>query len=119
MDVLHTDDPVHLTYAIEDNGAEFLLQLGRAGGGEERKAPAHWIIGGSPIDYHNAVVAAMLNSDTAADTVAESIAVMRRHRVPGCWHVGPSMNPPPDLGEILVEHGFTYAGDDIGMAADL
>jgi hypothetical protein len=36
--------------AIEANAREFLLTLGRLGGGEERDEPAiQWIIGGAPI----------------------------------------------------------------------
>ncbi len=48
----------------------------------------------------------------------ESIARLRAHGVPGTWHVGPSVRPA-DIGARLIAHGFTYAGDDIGMAADL
>src|SRR5215216_4414109 len=108
-----------LAHAVEENGAEFLLALGRAGGGEERAEPQiQWTIGGSPIDYHNAVVRADLAPERADQAIAESIEQMRAHGVPGTWHVGPSMRPA-DLGARLIAHGFTYAGDDIGMAADL
>ena len=108
-----------LAHAVEANGAEFLLALGRAGGGEERAEPRiQWVIGGSPIDYHNAVVRADLASEQADEAIAESIERLHAHGVPGTWHVGPSMRPA-DLGARLIAHGFTYAGDDIGMAADL
>lgn len=107
-----------LTAAIEDNAAEFLLAMGRAGGGEERDDVVRWTIGGSPIDYHNAVVAARLDADNADAAIQASIAAMRSCRVPGSWHLGPTMTPA-DLGQRLVDHGFHYAGDDIGMAADL
>lgn len=107
-----------LAQAIADNGAEFLLGMGRAGGGEERDDRLRWIIGGSPIDYHNAVVAARLDAADVSAEVAASIACMQRHLVPGSWHVGPGMTPP-DLDQRLVDHGFCYAGDDIGMAVDL
>jgi GNAT superfamily N-acetyltransferase len=104
---------------IEDNGAEFLVALGRAAGAEERREPhLHWVIGNSPLDYHNAVVYANLAPDTADIEIAASIAAFRRHRVPGTWHVGPSMRPL-DLGERLLQQGFTYGGYDIGMAAGL
>lgn len=43
---------------------------------------------------------------------------MQAHAVPGSWHVGPSMLPA-DLGQRLVTQGFTYAGEEPGMAADL
>jgi GNAT superfamily N-acetyltransferase len=108
-----------LARAIEENGAEFLLALGRAGGGEERNEPGiHWVIGGSPIDYHNAVVRADLAPELADKAIAESLARLQAYGVPGTWHVGPSMRPV-DLGARLAAHGFSYAGDDIGMAADL
>ena len=49
-----------LARAVEDNEAEFLLVLGRAAGGDERDdEDVHWVIGGSPIGYHNAVVRAI------------------------------------------------------------
>ena len=113
----HSDDD--LARAIEANGAEFLLALGRAGGGEERAEPQiAWTIGGSPIDYHNAVVRAALTPQQADEVIAESIKRLRAYNVPGTWHVGPAMRPD-DLGARLIAHGFTYAGDDIGMAANL
>lgn len=107
-----------LVAAIEENGAEFLIAMGRGGGGEERNDDVRWSIGGSPIDYHNAVVAARLDAGNADAAIAASIARMRAHGVPGSWHLGPGMTPA-DLGQRLVDHGFDYAGDDIGMAADL
>jgi GNAT superfamily N-acetyltransferase len=105
--------------AIEENGAEFLLALGRAAGAEERDdGRVRWVIGNSPIDYHNCVVFADLAQEEADGEIEASLQRMRAHGVPGSWHVGPSMRPP-DLGERLVVHGFEYGGDDIGMAVDL
>jgi len=117
--VTHDLSPPALAAAIEDNGAEFLLALGRAGGGAERRDDRlHWTIGGSPLDYHNCVVRADLEPDEADAAIRASIDELRARRVPGSWHVGPSMRPG-DLRERLVRHGFTHAGDDIGMAIDL
>lgn len=107
-----------LTAAIEANGAKFLLELGRAGGGEERHDELDWVIGGSPIDYHNAVYAARLTKGNADAAIAASLEALKRRNVPGAWHVGPSMRPA-DLEKRLDRAGFTYAGDDYGMAADL
>jgi len=108
-----------LADAIEENGAEFLMTMGRAGGGEERyDDQLRWTIGGSPIDYHNAVVAANLDATGADAAIAASVVAMRTHRVPGSWHVGPGMSPA-DLGRRLVDRGFIQAGDDIGMAVEL
>ena len=105
--------------AIEENGAEFLMALGRAAGAEERDdGRIRWTIGNSPIDYHNCVVFADLNPEETAGEIEASLKRMRAHGVPGSWHVGPSMRPS-DLGRRLVAHGFEYGGDDIGMAVDL
>src|SRR5215203_6204149 len=95
------------------------MALGRAAGAEERDARRiQWVIGNSPIDYHNCVVHADLTQEEADGEIEASLDLMRSHYVPGSWHVGPSMRPP-DLGERLIAHGFEYGGDDIGMAVDL
>lgn len=105
--------------AIEENGAEFLMALGRAAGAEVRDdGRVRWAIGNSPVDYHNCVVGADLGPEEADQEIEASLQRMRAHDVPGSWHVGPSMRPP-DLGARLVARGFVYGGDDIGMAVDL
>jgi hypothetical protein len=110
---------VNKTLAIEENGAEFLMGLGRAAGAEERDdGRVRWVIGNSPIDYHNCVVFADLTRSEADAEIEASLQRMLAHGVPGSWHVGPSMRPP-DLGGRLIAHGFEYGGDDIGMAVDL
>lgn len=118
-DVMEDFSTPVLTRAIEENGAELLLALGRAAGAEERDDErVSWTIGNCPIDYHNAVVRADLSPEEADEAIEASLERMRAHGVPGSWHVGPSMRPS-DLGERLVARGFEYGGDDIGMAADL
>jgi GNAT superfamily N-acetyltransferase len=108
-----------LVAAIEENGAEFLLALGRAGGGEERADRSiHWTIGGSPLDYHNAVVRTDLAEDEADAAIEACIARLRAHNVPGSWHLGPATRPA-DLRERLLAHGFVDGGGEAGMAADL
>jgi len=105
--------------AIEENGAEFLMALGRAAGAEVRDdGRVRWAIGNCPIDYHNCVVHADLTPEEADREIEASLERMRAHGIPGSWHVGPSMRPP-DLGERLVARGFEYGGDDIGMAVGL
>lgn len=105
--------------AVEENPAEYLMLLGNAGRGLERNdAGIRWTIGGSPIDYHNCVVHTDLPADEADAAIADVIEHLRAARVPGSWHVGPSMRPA-DLGERLLRHGFTFAGDEPGMAVDL
>lgn len=108
-----------LVKAIEENAVEFLLALGRAGGAEERNEPQiQWVIGGSPIDYHNAVVRADLAPGVADEVIVASRERMRARGVPGTWHVGPAMRPA-GLGMRLVAHGFANAGDDIGSASTI
>jgi GNAT superfamily N-acetyltransferase len=110
--------PASLSRAIEENEAEFLLALGRAGGGEESPDRSlTYTIGGSPIGYHNAVVRADLAPEAAEGAIAATRELMRARGVPGSWHVGPSMRPR-DLVARLARHGFV--GDsEPGMAADL
>jgi GNAT superfamily N-acetyltransferase len=99
--------------AIEENAAELLMAMGAAGGGVQRDDEiARWTIGGSPIDYHNAVVAG------DESVIAESIEVMKQYDVPGSWHVGPSMRTA-DLGKRLLAAGFTDGGSEPGMAVKL
>jgi GNAT superfamily N-acetyltransferase len=115
------EDREAVVRAIEGNAAELLLAMGRAGGGEERQeAHIHWIIGGSPIDYHNAVVHTDLSkTDLPADVIIESvIGEFRARNVPGSWHLGSAMKDS-DFGKQLVEHGFDDAGGEPGMAVDL
>lgn len=105
--------------AIEANTREFLLVLGRLGGGEEQNGPElQWIIGGAPISYHNCVVRANLTPDLVDEAILASAQRFQAHNVPGSWHVGPSMHPP-ELGERLLAHGFTSGGGEPGMAVDL
>ena len=112
-------DEVGLVRAIEGNAAELLMVMGAAGGGEQRDdGGVRWTIGGSPIDYHNAVVAADLDPAGADAAIAESLQKMKDLGVPGSWHVGPSMRPA-DLGERLVAAGFAPGGSEPGMAVDL
>ncbi|MGZ0151698.1 GNAT family N-acetyltransferase [Kribbella sp. WER1] len=95
--------------AIEDNLAELLMAMGAAGGGAQREDErATWTIGGSPIDYHNAVVRA---SDDGV--IAESLAELTKHDVPGTWHVGPSLRIDRTA---LIAAGFADAGSEPGMA---
>jgi GNAT superfamily N-acetyltransferase len=110
---------VDLARAIEENGEELLVALGRAAGAEERDdGRVRWVIGDIPIDYHNCVVHANLSPGVADGVILESLERFRAHGAPGSWHVGPSMRPT-DMGERLLAHGFSYGSDDIGMAIEL
>src|SRR5579859_1606029 len=101
---LHDVSSESMIQAIEQNAQELLLELGRLGGGEERnELDMQWIIGGSPIDYHNCVVRANL-ADEQVDEAIESVkSKLQARNVPGTWHIGPSTRPF-DLGKRLVEH---------------
>jgi GNAT superfamily N-acetyltransferase len=115
------DDQAAVIKAIEGNAAELLLAMGHAGGGDEVHEPhITWTIGGSPIDYHNAVVHADLSRTTLTPdaVITDAIDQFRTRNVPGSWHVGPSFRPS-NIGELLVKHGFDDAGGEPGMAADL
>src|SRR5882757_4523512 len=112
-------DEADLVRAIEGNAAELLMAMGAAGGGRQRdEGGVRWTIGGSPLDYHNAVVEAELDAGTADAVIAESLQLLKERELPGCWHVGPSMRPT-DLGERLVKAGFSFGGSEPGMALDL
>ena len=108
-----------MMHAVEENSAEFLLAMGRAGGGEERNAGGiQWTVGGSPLDYHNAVVRANLTL-AACDAEIEAFQnALIANNVPGSWHLGPSMRPET-LGKYLLARGFSDDGDDLGMGLDL
>lgn len=113
------DHPESVIRAIEDNAAEFLLAMGRAGGGAENCDPQIcWTIGGSPIDYHNAVVRTHLTDIPPEHAIEAVVMQFRAHHVPGSWHVGPSTQPA-NLGTYLVEYGFHDVGGEPGMAVDL
>jgi predicted N-acetyltransferase YhbS len=118
-DVQRDFSPAALVRAIENNGAGLLMEMGRAGGGEQREEPGlRWTIGGSPIDYHNCVVRADLAPTEADEVIATSVQRMQERGVPGTWHVGPSMRPT-DLAGRLRRAGLTDGGSEPGMAADL
>lgn len=111
--------PEAMVRAIEANTEAFLLELGLAGGGDQLDEPGlGWVIGGSPIDYHNAVFRADLAPGAADDAIRRSLDALQAKGVPGSWHVGPSMQPA-DLGERLERHGFAFGGEEAGMAIDL
>src|SRR4051794_940919 len=93
-----------------------LLAMGRGPGAEERDdAQVQWVIGGSPAGYFNCVVRADLLDDAA---IADFTRRIQERRLTGTWHLGPTMRPG-DLAMRLLEHGFEWSGDDVGMQRDL
>jgi GNAT superfamily N-acetyltransferase len=105
--------------AIEQNTADFLLALGRAGGGVEHcSTELHWIIGGSPIAYHNCVISSALSPEKVDSSIEEVVEQFKLKNLTGSWRVlTPSQ--PPDLAGRLLAYGFTNGGTDVGMAINL
>jgi len=110
--------PSKVAQLIEENVAGFLLEMGTAGGGTTRHDQlVVWTAGGSPIGYHNAVVACAARGPDAGRVVEEWLAELARLRLPGCWHWTPAMNA--DLPGLLVAGGLADVGEEPAMAADL
>jgi GNAT superfamily N-acetyltransferase len=96
---------------MEENAAEMLLAMGRAGGGEESRDPRlTFTLGGSPLGYHNAVVHAELPDDEADAAIVWFRDRLAALKLPGCWHVD-ATSTPRDLPERLKRHGFTGGGE--------
>ncbi len=103
----------------EENLGRFLIDMGQAGGGRQRQdGSLAWTIGGSPIDYHNAVVRAHLSPETVDDAIDEVVACFDEFEVLFFWHVTPSMEPA-NLSERLLAKGFRRGADEVAMALDL
>jgi ribosomal protein S18 acetylase RimI-like enzyme len=108
-----------LAALIESNVAEFLLIMGKIGGGRERADDEiTWTVGGSPIGYHNAVVRCGASQTRGRALVEEWRTELRARSLPGSWHLSPTMRPN-DLGEYLTEAGFEDGGEEPAMAAVL
>jgi ribosomal protein S18 acetylase RimI-like enzyme len=104
---------------IESNVSEFLLSMGRTGGGTERAdEEITWTIGGSPISYHNAVVRSDASEVRGAELVEQWRGELLTVALPGSWHLTPSMRPSA-LPDLLTAAGFVDGGDEPAMAASL
>lgn len=100
--------------------AEFLLQMGAAGGGELRTDDeVTWTVGGSPIGYHNAIVAFDARTgERARQLVDEWDRTLATRGLAGSCHLTPRMRPI-ELAELLLDVGFVDGGEEPAMAADL
>lgn len=99
------DSPSRPARAVEENGAEFLLALGRAAGAEEKdEGDVRRIVGNCPVDYHNAAVHADLSSREADGKIEASLGRMRALGVPGSWQ-WPALFAAEALDEMLVAGG--------------
>jgi ribosomal protein S18 acetylase RimI-like enzyme len=111
--------PEDLAVLIESNVAEFLLTMGRIGGGSERAdAEITWTAGGSPIGYHNAVLRCHASQARGRALVEEWRTELRSRSLPGSWHLSPTMRPH-ELAEHLTQAGFEDGGEEPAMAAVL
>ena len=111
--------PHFVMVRIEENVRGFLLEMGRAGGGDERRDDEiTWTVGGSPIGYHNAVVRCDTSSARVDALIEDWLDALRSRQLPGSWHVSPSMRPI-DIVDRLLSSGLEDGGDEPAMAADL
>lgn len=103
---------------IESNVAAFLLEMGRAGGGDVRDdGEITWVAGGSPLAYHNAVVRCSAPPERVDALVGEWRSELERRKLPGSWHVAPGM--PAEVAGRLAAYGFEDVGDEPAMAYEL
>ena len=73
---------------------------------------------GFATDTFNVVCRARLPREASGERIRSVLRHFRSNGRPFAWWVGPA-DRPPDLGSILLEHGFAAAGTEPGMAADL
>lgn len=109
-----------LAARVEANISAFLIEMGAAGGGTQRDDDEiAWTIGGSPIGYHNAVVTCFAPSPTRASMLIDDwVAELDRRKLPGSWHLSPSMTPA-ELPDLLTRAGFQDGGEEPAMALHL
>jgi GNAT superfamily N-acetyltransferase len=112
-------DPAAIIAAIEQTFVDHTCAYVRIGGGDVHEIPAlTWVESAVPLGAFNGVIRTAL-ADVEVDTTITGIAAhFRARRKPMYWWVGPSTRPGT-LARRLGTHGFTDAGCDIGMAADL
>lgn len=108
-----------VAYAVERNAREWLLAMGSAGGGSEyADDQIHWIVGASPIDYHNAVVLSDLSPASADQRIDAFVQAVSASGMPASWHLS-DLALPADLEDRLLKKGFHYDGAEALMAMEL
>jgi hypothetical protein len=118
-DIVHDVSAESLAQANEANMAEGLAALARACGGEVRNEPdLLWGALGIPLAGWNRVPRAQLTPETLDARIEWVIERARALHVPFLWIIGPSTRPA-GLGDHLVRHGFTDAGEETAMGVAL
>jgi ribosomal protein S18 acetylase RimI-like enzyme len=108
-----------LANAIEANQIGYLKDLGRSPQAEVRRDPDMIrVITGVAAPGSNRIVRAQFEAGDVDARIEAALAYFKSRQLPVTWHTGPSTRPL-DLGQRLVSHGLTHAGDEPGMAMDL
>jgi ribosomal protein S18 acetylase RimI-like enzyme len=129
-----------LANAVEANQIAYLMDMGRSPHAEVRRDPDMIrIITGVTAPGSNRIVRAQFDASPARRDasparrdasparrdagdvdarIEAALGYFKARRLPVTWHTGPSTRPL-DLGQRLVGHGLTHAGDEPGMAMDL
>ncbi len=118
-DIVRDVSPESLARANEANLAEGMAACVRAYGGVVMdEQDLLWSALRFPAVGWNRVTRANLAPGTEDERIETVIAQARALNVPFLWCIGPSMRPT-NLGDYLLRHGFTDAGDDPAMGMDL
>jgi GNAT superfamily N-acetyltransferase len=108
-----------LTEAIETNLFEFVLAWERWPRIAVHDDPdLLWSLSDIAFPMFNLAVRANFAEADADQAIATAVARCKSRHVPMLWWIGPRTRPP-DLGVKLLAHGFEYADEMPGMAADL
>jgi hypothetical protein len=96
-----------------------MLEMGETGGGETRADhEVSSTVGGSPRDYHKAIVRLEATPTRAEALITEWRALLNARHLPGIIHVTPSMRPR-SLESRLRRHAFRFGGEDAIAARPL
>jgi GNAT superfamily N-acetyltransferase len=118
-DVLQDFSAPALVWAIEENLDAFIPRVQGWPPAEVYLGPdLWWQITSIPNADFNYVGRARLAPEQADGAIADVIERCGARRVPAQWCTGPATRPI-DLPARLLAHGFTLAGEDVGMAVDL
>ncbi len=118
-EIVRDISPKSLARANEDNLAEGLATCARTYGGEVREEPdLLWCSLAIPAAGWNRVPRAHLAPETVDERIEWVIEQARALHVPFLWDIGPSMWPT-NLGDHLLRHGLTDAGEEPAMGIAL